>query len=305
MIRFVARRFLETIPVLFILATATFFMMRLAPGGPFATEKQASREVRARMEAHYGLDKPLFQQYLLQMKHLLRGDLGPSYKYPSRTVNEIISKAFPVSAELGLEALAVALVLGLLAGMVAALKQNTFWDHVPMSLAMIGLCVPTFVMGPLLISAFALHLDWFNAAGWYLPRDRVLPALTLGAFYAAYVARLARGGLLEVLRQDFIRTAQAKGAGPARILFRHALRGGMLPVVSFLGPAIAGLLTGSFVVETIFGIPGLGRFFVTAAFNRDYFMIMGSVLFYAVFVIAMNLVVDIVLVWLNPKLRFD
>jgi oligopeptide transport system permease protein len=305
MIRFVARRFLETIPVLFILATATFFMMRLAPGGPFATEKQAGREVRARMEAHYGLDKPLFQQYLLQMKHLLRGDLGPSYKYPSRTVNEIIAKAFPVSAELGLEALAVALVLGLLAGMVAALQQNTFWDHGPMSLAMIGLCVPTFVMGPLLISAFALHLGWFNAAGWYWPRDRVLPALTLGAFYAAYVARLARGGLLEVLRQDFIRTAQAKGAGPSRILFRHALRGGMLPVVSFLGPAIAGLLTGSFVVETIFSIPGLGRFFVTAAFNRDYFMIMGSVLFYAVFVIAMNLVVDVVLVWLNPKLRFD
>lgn len=304
MIRFVARRLLETIPVLFILATVTFFMMRLAPGGPFAAEKQPSREVRARMQAHYGLDKPLFQQYLLQMKHLLHGELGPSYKYPSRTVNEIIAQSFPVSAELGLEALVVALILGLLAGTVAALKQNTFWDHFPMSVAMIGLCVPTFVMGPLLISAFALHLEWFNAAGWFLPRDRVLPALTLGAYYAAYVARLGRGGLLEVLRQDFIRTAQAKGAGPARILFRHALRGGMMPVVSFLGPAIAGLLTGSFVVETIFGIPGLGRFFVTAAFNRDYFMIMGSVLFYAVFVIVMNLVVDIVLVWLNPKLRF-
>lgn len=305
MIRFVARRFLETIPVLFILATATFFMMRLAPGGPFSAEKQASKEVRAHMEAHYGLDKPLFQQYLLQMKHLLQGDLGPSYKYPSRTVNEIIAQSFPVSAELGLEALSVALLLGLLAGLAAALKQNTFWDHFPMSLAMIGLCVPTFVMGPLLISAFALHLDWCNAAGWFFPRDRVLPALTLGAYYAAYVARLARGGLLEVLRQDFIRTAQAKGAGGARILFRHALRGGMLPVVSFLGPAIAGLLTGSFVVETIFGIPGLGRFFVTAAFNRDYFMIMGSVLFYAVFVIAMNLAVDIVLVWMNPRLRFE
>src|SRR5580658_10057877 len=305
MIRFVARRFLETIPVLFILATVTFFMMRLAPGGPFASEKQASKEVRARMDAHYGLDKPLFQQYLLQMKHLLRGDLGPSFKYPNRTVNEIIAQAFPVSAELGLEALMVALVLGLMAGMVAALKQNTFLDHVPMSLAMIGLCVPTFVMGPLLISVFALHLDWCNAAGWFLPRDRVLPALTLGAYYAAYVARLARGGLLEVLRQDFIRTAKAKGAGQTRILFRHALRGGMLPVVSFLGPAIAGLLTGSFVVETIFGIPGLGRYFVTAAFNRDYCMIMGSVLFYAAFVIAMNLVVDIVLVWLNPKLRFE
>ena len=305
MLRFVARRFLETIPVLFIIATVTFFMMRLAPGGPFDAEKQPSKEVRARMEAHYGLDQPLWRQYLLQMKHLIQGDLGPSYKYPGRTVNEIIADAFPVSLELGMEALAIALALGLLAGMIAALKQNTVWDHFPMSLSMIGLCAPTFVMGPLLIAAFALRLEWFNAAGWFFPRDRVLPALTLGAYYAAYIARLARGGLLEVLRQDFIRTARAKGAGGARILFKHALRGGLQPVVSFLGPAIAGLLTGSFVVETIFGIPGLGRFFVTAAFNRDYCMIMGSVLFYAAFVIAMNLVVDVVLVWLNPKLRFE
>ncbi len=235
MLRFIARRVLETIPVLFIIATVTFFMMRLAPGGPFDTEKQVSKEVRARMEAHYGLDKPLFVQYLLQMRHLLQGDLGPSFKYPSRTVNEIISDAFPVSLELGVESLAVALALGLLAGMIASFRQNSAWDHIPMTLAMIGLCVPTFVMGPLLISAFALHLDWFDAAGWFLPRDRVLPALTLGAFYAAYVARLARGGLLEVLNQDFIRTARAKGAGGARILIKHALRGGLLPVVSFLG----------------------------------------------------------------------
>jgi oligopeptide transport system permease protein len=291
--------------VLFILATTTFFMMRLAPGGPFDTEKQASKEVRARMDAHYGLDKPLLEQYLLQMKHLLQGNLGPSFKYPSRTVNEIIADSFPVSLELGVEALVVALAFGLFAGMIAAVMRNTAWDHTLMSLAMIGLCVPTFVMGPLLISAFALHLDWFNAAGWFFPRDRVLPALTLGAYYAAYIARLSRGGLLEVLHQDFIRTAHAKGAGPSRILFKHALRGGLLPVVSFLGPAIAGVLTGSFIVETIFGIPGLGRYFVTAAFNRDYFMIMGSVLFYAVFVVALNLVADIVLVWMNPRLRLE
>jgi oligopeptide transport system permease protein len=305
MIRFVARRFLETIPVLFIIATVTFFMMRLAPGGPFDAEKQASGEVRAEMEAHYGMDKPMFVQYLMQMNHLLHGNLGPSSKYAGHSVNEIIASSFPASLELGAEALAVALLLGLLAGMVASLKQNTIWDHVPMSLAMIGLCVPTFVMGPLLISGFALHLNWFNAAGWFFPRDRVLPAVTLGAYYAAYIARLTRGGLLEILRQDFIRTARAKGAGGGRILFKHALRGGLLPVVSFLGPAIAGLLTGSFVVETIFGVPGLGRFFVTAAFNRDYCMVMGSVLFYASFVIVLNLVVDILLVWLNPKLRFE
>ena len=305
MVRFITRRFFETIPVLFVIATATFFMMRLAPGGPFDAEKQVLPEIRARMEAHYGLDKPLFQQYLLQMKHLLQGDLGPSFKYPGRTVNEIIADAFPVSLELCFESLVVALLLGLAAGMTASLKQNSAWDHVPMALAMIGLCLPTFVLGPLLISAFALHLDWFNAAGWFFPRDRVLPALTLGAFYAAYIARLCRGGFLEILNQDYIRTARAKGASGARILFKHALRGGILPVVSFLGPAVAGLLTGSFVVETIFGVPGLGRYFVTAAFNRDYFMVMGSVLFYACFVVALNLVADVVLVWLNPKLRFE
>lgn len=305
MIRFIVRRLLETIPVMFILATATFFMMRLAPGGPFDTEKQVDPAVKAHMAAHYGLDKPLFQQYLMQMAHLLRGDLGPSFKYPGRTVNEIIADSFPVSLELGCEALLVALILGLPAGMIASLKQNSAWDHVPMSLAMIGLCVPTFVMGPLLISAFALHLGWLNAAGWFFPRDRILPALTLGAYYAAYIARLGRGGFLEVLNQDYIRTARAKGAGSGRVLFKHAFRGGILPVVSFLGPAVAGLLTGSFVVETIFGIPGLGRYFVTAAFNRDYCMVMGSVLFYAGFVIALNLVADVVLVWLNPKQRFE
>jgi oligopeptide transport system permease protein len=304
-LRFILRRLLEMIPVLFIIATVTFFMEHLAPGGPFDQEKQMTKEIRARIEAHYGLNLPLYQQYFRQMSHLVVGDLGPSFKYPSHTVNEIIADSFPVSLELGLESLAVALVFGLTAGMIASLKRNSALDLIPMSLATIGLCVPTFVVGPLLISAFALHLDWFNAAGWFFPRDRVLPALTLGAFYAAYIARLTRGGLLEILSLDFIRTARAKGASEARVLFRHSLRGGLLPTVSFLGPAIAGLLTGSFVVETIFGIPGLGRYFVTAAFNRDYFMLMGAVLFYATFVILMNLVVDIALAWMDPKLRLE
>jgi oligopeptide transport system permease protein len=305
MFRFIARRILETIPVLFIIATVTFFMMHLAPGSPFLNEKKIPEDIRARLDAHYGLNKPLMEQYWIQMKHLAVGNLGPSFKYPSRTVNEIISVSFPVSLELGAEALLVALVFGLTAGLLASLRQNSALDHTSMSLAMLGICVPTFVMGPLLISAFALHLDWFNAAGWFFARDRVLPALTLGAYYAAYVARLTRGGMLEILHQDYIRTARAKGAGGARVLFKHALRGGILPVISFLGPSVAGLLTGSFVVESIFGIPGLGRFFVTAAFNRDYTMVMGTVLFYAVFVIALNLVVDILHVWLDPKLRFE
>jgi oligopeptide transport system permease protein len=305
MIRFIARRFLETIPVLFIIATATFFMMRLAPGGPFDAEKQASKEVRARMEAHYGLDKPLFAQYLLQMKHLLQGDLGPSFKYPSRTVNEIIADAFPVSLELGIEALAVALVFGLAAGMTASLNQNSVLGPRPDVAGHDWLVRADFCDGA--AADFRLRA----APGLVQRRRLVFPArpraagADAGRVYAAYIARLARGGLLEVLNQDYHPHRAAKGAGGARILFKHALRGGMLPVVSFLGPAMAGLLTGSFVVETIFGIPGLGRFFVTAAFNRDYFMVMGSVLFYAVFVVALNLAVDVVLVWLNPKLRFE
>lgn len=305
MLRFILRRFLEAIPVLFVIATLTFFMLRLAPGDPLMQEKGTTPEIRAQLMAHYGLDQPLFTQYLRQISHLLRGDLGPSFKYPNRTVNEIIMGAFPVSLELGCYALFVALTLGLTAGIIAARRPNSASDYVPMSVAMVGICIPTFVMGPLLILVFALTLGWFNATGWEMARDRVLPALTLGGYYAAYVARLTRGGMLEILHQDFIRTARAKGASSARVLFRHALRGGLLPVVSFLGPAVAGLMTGSFVVETIFQIPGLGRHFIAAAFNRDYTLVTGTVLFYATVIILLNLVVDVVQVWLNPKLRFE
>ena len=305
MFRFIARRFLETIPVLFVIATVTFFMVRLAPGGPFTTEKSIPPEIQKKLEAFYGLNKPLFQQYLDYMGNLLKGDLGPSFKYATWSVNELIWSAFPVSLELGCYGLAIALALGLSAGIIASLRQNSALDHTSMSLAMVGICVPTFVTGPLLILLFGLALGWFNASGWDSARDRVLPALTLGAYYAAYIARLGRGGMLEILNQDFIRTARAKGASPWRVILKHALRGGLLPVVSFLGPAVAGIITGSFVVETIFQVPGLGRFFVTAAFNRDYTMVLGTVLFYAVLIILLNLVVDVVQVWLNPKLRFE
>ncbi len=305
MIRFILRRILETIPVLLIVATATFFMVRLAPGGPFSGEKSMRKEVLANMEKHYGMDKPLVQQYFTYIGNVLKGDLGPSFKYPNRSVNELIGSAFPVSLELGFWSLLVALFFGLVAGIIASLKQNTALDYVPMSLAMIGICIPTFVMGPILILAFALNLDWFNASGWFFPRDRVLPALTLGAYYAAYIARLGRAGMLEVLNQDFVRTARAKGAPETQVVLQHSLRIALRPVISYLGPAIAGLLTGSFVIETIFQIPGLGRFFVTSAFNRDYTMVMGTVLFYATLIIFLNLVVDIVQVWLNPKIRFE
>ena len=305
MIRFILHRLLGTVPVLLIIVTVTFFLTRLAPGTPFSGERNLPPEIQRALDAHYGFDKPLLTQYLVYLGHLARGDLGPSTKYEGYTVNEIIATAFPVSLELGCYALAVALTIGLVVGILAAWRRNTATDYAAMGLAMAGICVPTFVMGPLLVLLFGLTLGWFNASGWDTPRDRVLPALTLGLYYAAYVARLARGGMLEMLSQDFIRTARAKGAGGARILFRHALKGGLLPVVSFLGPAAAGLISGSFVMETIFQIPGLGKHFITSAFNRDYTMVLGTVFFYATLIILLNLLVDIVQVWLNPKLRFD
>jgi oligopeptide transport system permease protein len=305
MLRFIARRLLETIPVLFIIITATFFMIRFVPGGPFTSEKAVTPEILANLEAHYGLDQPLYQQYFDYLGSLAQGDFGPSFKYPNRTVNEIIADKLPVSLELGLLSLAVALVFGLPLGVIAAVKRNTFFDYICSSIAMMGICIPTFVLGPLLVLVFAIYLGWFNASGWYLPVDRVLPAATLGLVYAAYIARLTRGGMLEVLHQDYIRTARAKGASDFRVIFRHALRGGLLPVVSFLGPAIAGILTGSFVIETIFQIPGLGREFVNSAFNRDYTLVLGTVILYAGLIITLNLLVDIAQVWLNPKLKFE
>ena len=305
MLRYTVRRLLETIPVLLLLVTLTFFMIRLAPGGPFSQERNVTPEVQRALESHYGLDKPLFAQYLDYLASLSKGDLGPSFRFANKTVNELIADAFPVSFELGCWALLVALVIGLPVGILAACRPNTGLDYFPMSLAMVGICLPTFVMGPLLALVFGIHFDWLNPAGWFGWKDRILPALTLGGYYAAYVARLSRGGMLEVLSQDFIRTAKAKGATGRRIVFKHALRGGMLPVIAFLGPAIAGMIAGSFVVETIFQVPGLGQFFVKAATNRDYTMVMGTVLFFASLILILNLVVDILLTWLNPRLRFE
>jgi oligopeptide transport system permease protein len=305
MLRFILRRLLQTIPVLFVIVTATFFMIRFVPGGPFTAEKAVTPEILKNLEAHYGLNKSLGRQYLDYLGSLLHGNFGPSFKYPNRTVNEIIADKLPTSLELGAWSLLVALAVGLPLGALAAVKRNTWIDYVCSSTAMIGICVPTFVLGPLLVLFFGIHLRWVNASGWYEPIDRVLPSLVLGFFYAAYIARLTRGGMLEILNQDYIRTARAKGATETRVIFKHALRGGLVPVVSFLGPAIAGILTGSFVIETIFQIPGLGREFVNSAFNRDYTLVLGTVILYAVLVVAMNLLVDVVQVWLNPKLKFE
>ncbi len=310
MLRFIVGRLLQMIPVLLIIATLTFFMIRLAPGGPFDAEKSVSPEIRKNLERYYhmvnadGTPRSLWLQLGDYLRNLARGDLGPSSKYSSRTVNELIAESFPISAELAFWSLLLALALGLPAGIIASLRPNSPSDYIPSSFAMAGISVPNFVIGPLLVLFFALKLQWVRVVGWDDWIDRILPSITLGLLYAAYLARLTRGGMLEILSQDFIRTARAKGASSLRVILKHALRGGLVPVVSYLGPAVAGLVTGSFVVESIFQIPGLGRYFVNAAFNRDYTMVLGAVLFYAALIVLFNLVVDVVLVWMDPKQKF-
>jgi|TARA_B100000401_G_C52775956_1_gene705675 oligopeptide transport system permease protein len=306
---FILRRILETIPVLLCVAAMTFFMCRLAPGGPFDDDKQVTAEVREQLNKQFNLDKPLyvqFYQYLVNLPKL------QSFKYPNRTVGDIIKQKFPVSFKLGFFAITIALGIGVLFGVIASLKPNSFNDYIPSSLAMIGICLPTFVMGPILMYIFALKLKLLPATGWggfdgdaIFHADMILPSLTLGLFYAAYISRLTRGGMLDILTQDYIRTAKAKGASGLRVIVKHAMRGGLLPVISFMGPAVAGLIAGSFVIETIFNIPGLGKDFVQSAFNRDYTLVLGVVMFYATLIVLLNLVVDILQVTLNPKLKFN
>ena len=305
MFRFILKRLLEAVPVLFVIVTLTFFMVRLAPGGPFDQERELPEQVRIKLDAQYGLGDPLGVQYLRYLANLLRGDLGISFKYPGWEVSEIIRSKLPTSLELGFHALILALFLGIGLGILAALRPNTLSDYVPLGLAMVGICVPTFVLGPLLVLFFALKLEWFNVFGWLLVEDRVLPALTLSLFYAAYIARLTRASVLEVRNQDFVRTAWAKGASPWRIYFVHEFRNALRPVISYLGPAIAGLISGSFVVETIFNIPGLGRFFIIAAINRDFTLVLGTVIFYAFLILVLNLIVDVLLVLIHPKQKFE
>lgn len=305
MLRFIAGRFLQSIPVLLIIATLTFFLMRLAPGGPFDSEKATTPEIKKQLEAHYGYDKPVWQQFARYMGGLLKGDLGPSSKYGGWTVTELIAGAFPVSLELGCYALAVALTIGMLAGFIAALRPNSASDYIPMSLATVGICLPTFVMGPVLVLIFGIALGWFNSSGWFFMEDRVLPALTLGAYYSAFTSRIARTSMIEILSQDFIRTARAKGASEWRVILKHAFKGAFQPLVTLTAPITASMVTGSFIVEKVFDIPGLGRFFVIGAFNRDLTLVVGCVLVYAVLIVMLNLLADVVLVWLNPRLRFE
>ncbi len=305
MLKYILRRILGAIPVMLNVITITFFLMKATPGGPFDKEKKVPAEVMAALNARYKLDQPLYVQYVDTLTNIIKGDFGPSFRYAGRTVNEMIIEGLPETIELGVYAMLFALVIGILSGVTAALKKNTWLDYVPMSLSMVGICVPTFLMGPLLVLIFSIYFRWLPVSGWETWAHKILPSFTLGAAYAAFISRLSRGGMLEILSQDFIRTARAKGVPEHQVLIKHALKGGMFPVISFLGPAMAGLLAGSFVTESIFQIPGLGRFYVQAAFNRDYTMIMGTTVFLAALVVFFNMVSDVITIWLNPKLSFE
>ena len=298
------KRILADIPVLIIVASLTFFFVRLAPGGPFDSDRAVSEEVLINLQEAYNLNAPISEQYFDYMGGVLVGDFGPSFRYPGRGVSEMIYTGLPVTLELAVYAILIAVLVGVFAGVLAALKRNTFLDFIPMAIAMIGICVPTFLMGPLLVLIFGINLELLPVSGWgNLPGDKILPSITLGFAYAAYIARLSRGGMLEVLSQDFIRTARAKGLSERVVVTKHAMQGGLIPVVSFLGPAVAGLLAGSFVVETIFQIPGLGRFYVEAAFNRDYTMILGTTIFFSAMIVFFNLLSDMAVMILNPRAR--
>ena len=304
MLKFLLSRIAQAVPVLLVVVTATFFIVHAAPGGPFSADKAVPPEVIEALEAQYKLDQPVWRQYISYLGDILSGDFGPSFKYPGRSVNELIMAGIPITAELAFYAMLVALGIGILSGVGAAMRPNTLQDYAPMTLAMIGICMPSFLLGPLLVLIFGIELEMVPVSGWGdIPGDKILPSITLGTGYAAFIARLSRGGMLEILSQDFIRTARAKGLSERTVIIKHALKGGLIPVIAFLGPAFAGLLAGSFVVETIFQIPGIGRFYVQAAFNRDYTLILGMTIFLSTLIIIFNLISDLISIWLNPKLR--
>lgn len=305
MIRYAFIRLLSAIPTLLVLITLTFFMMHAAPGGPFDRERDVDPQIRAKLEQAYHLDESLLQQYGRYLTALAHGDLGPSFKYADHSVNELIAQGFPVSLEIGGLAMLLALLLGGSLGIIAALRQNGVIDYGVMTMAMLGVSIPNYVFAPLAILLFAVTLGWLPAGGWgggALP-NLILPVLALAAPQIAYIARLMRGSMIEVLHAPYIRTARAKGLSERVVILRHALRPALLPVLSYLGPASAGIITGSVVIEQIFGVPGIGRYFVTAALNRDYTVVMGVVIFYGVLVILFNFIVDLLYGVLDPRAR--
>ncbi|KGY12050.1 oligopeptide transporter permease [Vibrio tubiashii] len=306
MLKFIAKRIFEAIPTMLVLITVSFFLMRFAPGNPFSSERPLPPEVMANIEAKYGLDKPVFEQYTTYLTNVIQGDFGPSFKYLDYSVNELISVALPVSAKVGFIAFIFTVIMGVTVGTIAALKQNTWVDYTIMSTAMLGVVMPSFVLAPALIYIFSLHWNLFPAGGWldgslkYL----VLPVIGMSLLYVATFARITRGSMIETLNSNFIRTARAKGLSYRYIIIKHALKPALLPVVSYMGPAFVGIITGSVVIETIFGLPGIGKLFVNAAFNRDYSLVMGVTILIGFLFILFNAIVDILLAMIDPKIRY-
>ena len=306
MFRFIIRRLVIIVPMLLIIVSITWGLIRLAPGNFYTAEKKLAPAIEQNLREKYGRDKPWYVQYRKVLWNMARFDFGNSLKYEGQSVNQILLRALPVSATLGLCAYLFALAVGITTGTLAALRQNSWIDYASMALAMLGISIPNFVLGPLLALVFALTLFWLPPALWngFPSRSIVLPALTLSALYIAYIARLTRSGMLEVMRSDYIRTARAKGLSETQVVFRHALRGGLLPVVSFSGPALAFLITGTVVVERVFALPGLGNYFINACFNRDEPLIIGIVAFIAIAVLGFNLLVDISYGLIDPRIRY-
>ncbi|MBL8180153.1 MAG: ABC transporter permease [Blastocatellia bacterium] len=305
MLSFIIRRTLIIIPMALIVVTLTWGLVRLAPGNFYTGEKKLPAAIEANIKKKYGLDQPWYTQYGMMMSNIIRGDFGDSVKYQGQSVNEIITRHLPYSATIGILGYLLALLIGLSAGTFAALKQNSSFDYGSMSLAMLGLSVPNFVLGPLLVLVFSFWLYWLPPARWGGIAGLILPVCTLAAIYAAYIARLTRAGMLEVLRSDYIRTARAKGLDEKTVLFRHALRGGLVPVLSFTGPALAALLAGTVVVEKVFAIPGLGNIFIQSVFNRDEPLILGIVAFLSILIMVFNLIVDVCYGFLDPRIRYE
>lgn len=307
MLKFIIKRLLEAIPTLFILITFSFFLMRLAPGNPFTSERAYPPEVMANIEAKYHLNEPLYTQYFIYLKDLAQGDFGPSFKYKDQTVNDLISSSFPVSFKLGAIAFIFAVIIGVLSGTFAALKQNSKWDYIVMSFAMTGVIIPSFVFAPLLVLFFAIYLKWLPAGGWnggqlyYM----VLPVLSLTIGYVAGIARITRGSMIEILHSNFIRTAKAKGLPMRKIILKHALRPALSPVITYLGPAFVGIITGSIVIESVFGLPGIGQLFVNGALNRDYSLVLSLTILVGSLTILFNAIVDILYAVIDPKIRYS
>ncbi len=306
MFKFVIRRLLITVPMVIIVVSLTWGLIRLAPGNFYSGEKKIPPAIEKNIREKYGLDKPWYVQYGKMLGNVLQGDFGNSLKYEGQSVNQILLTTLPKSAALGLTAYLIALVVGITAGTLAALKQNSRLDYISMAVAMLGISVPNFVLGPLLVLLFSLSLYWLPPARWggYFSWNLILPVLTLSGVYMAYIARLTRSGMLEVLRSDYIRTARAKGLSERAVIVRHALRGGLLPVVSFTGPALAFLVTGTVVVERIYALPGLGNYFINANLNRDEPLIIGIVAFISIAILLFNLLVDVAYAYIDPRIRY-